>query len=91
MRYNANMPESPSSDEVNLFHLNSDKDSSALALHHTLGRGPTQAAAGNHTHNGKDSAQLDFNYILNGWVNLDGGLPDTVYGGMSAIDGGGIS
>jgi len=76
--------------EVNDFHLNSDKDSSVFALHHTLGAGPTQAAAGNHTHNGKDSAQLDFNMLLNGWINMDGGKPDTVYGGMTAIDCGGI-
>jgi hypothetical protein len=80
----------PTPEEVNLFHLNSDKDSSALALHHTLGSGPTQAAAGNHTHNGKDSARLDFNDLLNGWINMDGGKPDTVYGGMTAIDCGGI-
>jgi len=85
------MPDVASIEEVNAFHLNSDKDSSVFALHHTLGRGANQAAAGNHTHNGKDSAQLDMNDILNGWVNLDGGLPSSVYGGMTAIDGGGVS
>jgi hypothetical protein len=84
------MPDYASVQDVSLFHLNSDKDSSALALHHTLGIGPTQAAAGNHSHDGKDSVQLDWANVLNGWVNMDGGLPDTVYGGMSAIDCGGI-
>lgn len=90
MRYNVSMPNSPSPEEVNAFHLNSDKDASPLALHHTLGRGPTQAAPGNHTHNGKDSPFIDFNNILNGWLNLDGGLPDTVYGGLTALDCGGV-
>jgi hypothetical protein len=84
------MPDNASVQDVSLFHLNSDKDSSALALHHTLGIGPTQAAAGNHSHEGKDSVQLDWANVLNGWVNMDGGMPDTVYGGMSAIDCGGI-
>jgi hypothetical protein len=84
------MPDNASVQDVSLFHLNSDKDSSALALHHTLGIGPTQAAAGNHSHDGKDSVQLDWANVLNGWVNMDGGMPDTVYGGMSAIDCGGI-
>mgnify|MGYP000735848586 CR=1 FL=1 len=85
------MPEPASIEELNAFHLNSDKDSSKFALHHTLGQGANQAAAGNHTHDGKDSVQLDMNNILNGWVNLDGGKPDSVYGGMTAIDGGGVS
>lgn len=76
--------------EVNEFHLNSDKDSSVFALHHTLGIKPTQASPGNHTHNGIDSPRLDFNDLLNGWVNLDGGKPDSVYGGMTSMDCGGI-
>jgi hypothetical protein len=90
MRYNANMASIASAEEVNLFHLNSDKDSSVFALHHTIGLGPNQAAAGNHTHNGKDSPRLDFNDLLNGWINMDCGKPDTVFGGMDAIDCGGI-
>ena len=90
MRYNANMAQILTADEVNQLHLNSDKDSSALAQHHTLGPRATQAAPGNHTHNGKDSAFIDFNDLLNGWINMDGGKPDTVYGGMTAIDCGGI-
>ena len=90
MRYNVTMPQTPSAQEVNAFHLNSDKDSSVFALHHTLGAGPTQASPGNHTHNGKDSPRLDFNDLLNGWVNLDGGKPDSVFGGMTSMDCGGI-
>jgi hypothetical protein len=85
------MPIIPSLEEVNNFHLNSDKDSGAQALHHTLGRGPTQAAAGNHTHDGKDSVQLDWANMLNGWINMDCGRPDSVYGGMDAINCGGVS
>ena len=90
MRYNANMAQILTADEVNQLHFNSDKDSSALAQHHTLGLRATQASPGNHKHDGKDSVQLDFNDLLNGWINLDGGRPDSIYGGMTAIDGGGV-
>lgn len=48
-----------SSEQVNIFHLNSDKDAGAGALHHTLGLGPTQASPGNHRHNGKDSYRIE--------------------------------
>ena len=78
------------SEEVNALHINSDKDSSAQAQHHTLGIKPTQASPGNHTHNGKDSALIDFNDLLNAGINLDGGRPDTVFGGGGSIDGGGV-
>lgn len=36
--------------EVADFHNNDDTDSSVFAHHHTLGRGPLQAARGNHSH-----------------------------------------
>lgn len=50
--------------EVNEFHKASDKDSSKSALHHTLGFRPNQAAAGNHTHNNKDSVKIGANENL---------------------------
>jgi hypothetical protein len=49
----------PESKEVRDFHTNSDVDGSSKALHHTLGPNANQAAAGNHTHDGGNSAQLD--------------------------------
>lgn len=36
--------------EVQDFHNNSDVDHSQHSQHHTLGKGPLQAAPGNHTH-----------------------------------------
>jgi hypothetical protein len=84
------MPVSPSSEEVNLFHLNSDKDSSKLALHHTLGIGPSQAAAGDHVHDGKSSKRIKFDDLEGGWMNIDGGSPTSVFGGLPTFDGGGI-
>lgn len=33
-------------------HANADTDTSTSSIHHTLGPGPTQAAPGNHTHDG---------------------------------------
>ena len=48
----------PPSQVVDDFHENSDLDARAEAQHHTLGPGPTQAAPGNHRHDGGDSALL---------------------------------
>lgn len=45
--------------EVNDLHKHADRDVSALAMHHTLGPNPTQAAPGNHKHDGSTSSKLD--------------------------------
>lgn len=44
--------EAPKPQEVNDLHRYSDSDASPDAQHHTLGRGATQAAKGNHVHDG---------------------------------------
>lgn len=44
--------EVPTPEEVNDMHRYSDADTTTDSLHHTLGRGPTQAAKGNHVHDG---------------------------------------
>lgn len=80
----------PTPDEVNSFHQNSDRDSSVFAQHHTLGLGPTQASPGNHTHNGKDSKRISFSDIEGGLWNIDGGIPSTIYTPIPAWDGGGV-
>lgn len=49
----------PTTEEVNFYHLASDKDSGPGALHHTLGLGPSQASPGNHTHDGRNSKRID--------------------------------
>jgi hypothetical protein len=46
-------------------HLNADTDSSAVAIHHTLGPLPFQASPGSHVHDGKDSHKIDYNSLLN--------------------------
>ena len=48
----------PTSQEVDDFHTNADTDLRSEALHHTLGPAPTQAAHGNHRHDGGDSELL---------------------------------
>ena len=48
----------PAGQVVDDFHTNSDLDTRAEAQHHSLGPGPTQAAPGDHTHDGGDSALL---------------------------------
>jgi hypothetical protein len=77
-------------EEVNALHINSDKDSSTQAQHHTLGIKPTQASPGNHSHNGTDSVRIKFSDIEGGWMNVDGGYPDTIYTPIPHLDGGGI-
>lgn len=84
------MPIFPSAQEVNDFHLNSDRDSSATAQHHTLGTSPNQASPGNHNHDGKNSKRIKFSDIEGGWMNIDGGEPWTVYTPIPHMDGGGI-
>lgn len=79
-----------SPEEVNFFHLNSDKDSAKTALHHTLGIGPNQASPGNHNHDGKNSPKIAFSDIVGGIWNLDGGYPDTIYTPIPSFDGGGV-
>jgi len=64
----------PTPEEVNFYHLASDKDAGAGALHHTLGQNPSQASPGNHTHNGRDSKRIktgdlavdDITYVVQG-------------------------
>lgn len=77
-------------EEVNALHINSDKDSSTQAQHHTLGIKPTQAAPGNHSHDGTDSVRIKFSDIEGGWMNVDGGEPWTIYTPIPVLDGGGI-
>lgn len=49
----------PDAKVVKDYHTNADTDGSAKAIHHTLGPGANQAAAGNHTHDGGNSAVLE--------------------------------
>ena len=56
----------PPSQVVDDFHENSDLDARAESQHHTLGPSPTQAAPGNHKHDGGDSALLLEGQIISG-------------------------
>lgn len=56
----------PDAQTVEDFHSNSDLDVRPEAQHHTLGPSPSQAAPGNHTHNGSDSLQLLGGVIIAG-------------------------
>ena len=56
--FSSNENPKPPSQVVDDFHENSDLDSRAESQHHTLGPSPTQAAPGNHKHDGGDSALL---------------------------------
>lgn len=70
-------PNEFTSEQVNILHLNSDKDAGAGALHHTLGLGPTQAAPGSHNHDGRNSKRVELK-------NLQGvSIPFEVAGGST--------
>ena len=56
----------PPAQAVDDFHTNSDVDARAESQHHTLGPNPTQAAPGNHTHDGGDSELLLLNETISG-------------------------
>jgi len=47
-----------SAENVARLHQNADTDLQKESIHHTLGPRPTQAAAGDHTHDGSNSVQL---------------------------------
>lgn len=51
-------PAPPPTESVQTFHTNADTDGDSSALHHTIGPGSSQAAGGDHTHNGGDSSPL---------------------------------
>jgi hypothetical protein len=56
----------PTAQAVDDFHTNSDADSRAESLHHTLGPNPNQASPGDHTHDGGDSELLLLNETISG-------------------------
>ena len=49
----------PKAKDVQDFHTHADTDGGPKSVHHTLGPNAGQAAAGNHTHDGGNSAALD--------------------------------
>lgn len=57
-------PRGASPREVNEFHNRSDVDASTFSQHHTLGIKHTQAAYGDHVHDGKSSRKVGANMGL---------------------------
>lgn len=80
---------SPSSRFVEWFHAQAPTQR-ADDLHHRIGLKAWEAAAGDHTHDGRNSQRIKFSDIEGGIFNLDGGHADSVYGGIPIIDGGSI-
>lgn len=56
----------PDSATVQRFHINADTDGDEGSIHHTLGPGKSQAAAGNHDHNGGNSVLILAGVTLTG-------------------------
>lgn len=60
-------------------HSLSDVDAGANSQHHTLGFGPAQSAAGDHTHNGINSAPIDGSYSPVGHGHVEGDVVSLVF------------
>lgn len=58
--------ETPDSNTVRKFHTNADTDGSEGSIHHTLGPGHHQAAAGDHDHRGGGSVALLEGHTIEG-------------------------
>lgn len=58
-------------------HIKSDVDTERTSQHHTLGRGPLQAAPGNHSHIGSVALYLGAIPPV-GWLSLDGSVINKV-------------
>lgn len=56
----------PDARKVEEFHANADTDTRPESLHHTLGPSPSQAAPGDHLHDGGTSAQLLIGTTISG-------------------------
>ena len=69
--FNTDENPKPPAEIVNDFHTNSDVDSRSESQHHTLGPQPTQAAPGDHTHDGGSSPLLLEGFVLSGSRNSD--------------------
>jgi hypothetical protein len=63
-------PNEFTSEQVNILHLNSDKDAGAGALHHTLGLGPTQASPGSHNHDGRNSKRVELKNLAGASISF---------------------
>ena len=61
----ADIVQIPTAKESDRAHRNADTDGKSLSIHHTLGPGHNQAAAGDHSHNGGASVNLLDGYIVN--------------------------
>lgn len=72
-------PNDFTAEQVNILHLNSDKDAGAGALHHTLGLGPTQASPGSHNHDGRNSSRVELKNLKGASIpfNVAGGTTGT--------------
>jgi hypothetical protein len=59
--YNIGQTKELPPDIVNQIHAKSDKDTSSIAQHHTLGPKKNQASPGDHVHDGNGSIKYQFN------------------------------
>lgn len=57
---------SPPSEMVIKFHKNAPTDGRKEDIHHTLGQGPTQAATGDHVHDGNNGTLILLGFSLTG-------------------------
>ena len=70
--------QTPPPREVNSFHARDDVDSSPLSHHHTLGIKHSQAAAGDHKHDGVGSSKLMDGITVSGSKGGNAALADLI-------------
>lgn len=68
----------PGADIVADFHTNADTDIRPESVHHTLGTTNSQAASGDHTHDGGDSQLLLTGFTLTGSRGGNAALPGMI-------------
>lgn len=68
----------PTAEDVETFHTNADTDVRTQSIHHTLGPRDTQAAPGNHKHDGGDSELILSGLTITGSRGGNTSLPSII-------------
>lgn len=75
-----------SAKQVDDIHRNADRDKNQNSLHHTLGTGRYQSAAGDHIHDGSTGAALLDDVIIEGNLNTQAGVASAVTAIAQALE-----
>lgn len=74
----SDFPDPPTADESEKMHQNSDVDVKRTSMHHTIGLGTAQAAAGDHNHDGTNGVLLLTGLTITGSRGGNAALPSII-------------